>query len=138
MKKIILAAALLMAITACSNGITGQAVNNPDDSTPKTDGKPDMVVQNDEGVMTANKGSGGWCDEGADWSWMAPGEGSAQWEVKGIVSTGEYAGLCHIEYKMQSSEGETRMDYYINENQDKGYYEMTLPDGQTIKQQWTG
>ncbi|MBW2986281.1 hypothetical protein KY333_02835 [Candidatus Woesearchaeota archaeon] len=82
-----------------------------------------------------------WCKEGANWNFESTDseiDASAQWEIKGLVSDGEYAGLCHVLYTAQTPLGETTMDYYFAENKESGYFEMKLPNGQVVKQEWTG
>lgn len=82
-----------------------------------------------------------WCKEGSAWNFQSTTpdmEASGEWLIKGLMTSGEYSGLCHVEYKMQTPEGETTMDYYFAEDGESGYFEMKMPDGSTMKQEWTG
>jgi hypothetical protein len=82
-----------------------------------------------------------WCKAGEQWQFKTTQEGidaSAQWEIQGIVESGEYAGLCHVISTATTPLGETSMDYYFAEDGESGYFEMKLPDGSTVKQEWTG
>lgn len=112
--KVLLAILALFALMACSTGPTGSAVL--DDTINEV---------------------GGWCDEGSDWSWMADGKGSAKMEVQGIIESGKYKGLCHITFSVESTDGQMNMDYYISEDEETGYVEMEMPNGQTVTQEWT-
>lgn len=130
--------ALTVVLAACSsNNATGGVVKN----TAATGAEKKVVMNTDEGKveMTGSQGSGGWCDEGADWSWIASGQdqATAKWTVEGIQNGGKYDGLCHIHYEATSTEGDMVLDYYINEDQDSGFMEMTLPTGQKFSQEWS-
>ena len=138
-KELILGLVLLFIVACAKTNTTGQTVSTKSLNTNRAPVAKDdnVVVKTNDVTVTGNAGSGNWCDQGADWSWIAPGEGSAKWSVVGIESSGKYKGLCHIEYEVQSGEGSTRMDYYINEDEDSGYLEMTMPNGQKFTQEWT-
>jgi len=91
-------------------------------------------------ALATSKGTE-WCKAGEQWEFSTAHEGidaSAQWEIQGIVDSGEYAGLCHVISTAQTPMGETAMDYYFSEDGESGYVEMKMPNGQTIKQEWTG
>jgi hypothetical protein len=54
------------------------------------------------------------------------------------MTSGEYAGLCHVIMSAQGAEGEVMTaDYYFSEDGESGYYEMEV-NGQTFKQEWHG
>lgn len=96
--------------------------------------------QGDVEIETSGLDSDEWCQAGAEWkmtSTMDQGPASAQWIIEGLVTSGEYAGLCHVIYTADTPEGETRMDYYFSEDGESGYFEMEM-NGQTIKQEWNG
>ena len=109
--------------------------------TVESDGE-EVIIKTNEGVLeAAGLDSDEWCKEGANWEFTAEHEdvdASAQWVIEGIVDSGEYAGLCHVVYTAQTPLGETTMDYYFAEDKESGYFEMKLPTGQTVKQEWTG
>ena len=93
------------------------------------------------GVVTSNVGEEGlknWCQEGAEWKYTAEeGPENAEWTIKGLMTSGEYAGLCHVEYIVTSEQGTSKMDYYFNEDGTSGYFEMDV-GGNKIKQEWHG
>ena len=65
-------------------------------------------------------------------------EASAQWKIQGIMDSGDYAGLCHVISVTQTPLGDTTIDYYFAEDKESGYFEMKLPNGQVVKQEWHG
>lgn len=82
-----------------------------------------------------------WCKEGEQWNFDREYEGidvTADWVIKGIVDSGEYAGLCHVLYTTETPLGETTMDYYFAEDGESGYFEIKLPNGQVTKHEWHG
>jgi hypothetical protein len=141
MKKAFLLMAVLLFVAACTKpNTTTTTTGNTVDAIPLN--KPvaadrQVMVKNNDITVAGNAGSGAWCDKNADWSWIAPGEGSAKWDVVGLETSGKYAGLCHIVYEVQSDDGTTQMNYYINENEDSGYLDMVMPNGQTFTQSWS-
>lgn len=137
MKAAIMLLAMSLLLVACSQGPTGGVTMD----VGKDNAEQKVTVQSDEGKieMTGHEGSGDWCDEGADWSWIASGQDSTQarWTVEGIETSGKYAGLCHIHYEVESTDGNMVWDYYIGEDQGSGYMDMTLPNGQKYSQEWS-
>ena len=141
---------LVLVMTACNTvqeKVTQEIVeqqikaNNADVDVKSNGEKYEATYESEEGTVkvTGNQGSGEWCDEGADWSWISEGQNqaTASWEVEGIVPSGEYAGHCHIKYQSSTEQGSTSMNYYINEDKSSGFLVMTLPNGQEYKQQWS-
>lgn len=104
--------------------------------------KEEIEIEEVEPTMEALvPGPEDWCKTGEQWKFSTEQEdmdASAQWEIQGIVDSGEYAGLCHVLYSAQTPIGETTMDYYFAEDGESGYVEMKLPDGKTMKQEWHG
>ena len=104
----------------------------------------DLEIEPVEPTMEAlatSKGPDEWCKAGEQWSFEAEQAGmdaSAKWTIHGIVDSGEYAGLCHVISVTQTPLGETTIDYYFAEDGETGYFEMKLPDGQVVKQEWHG
>lgn len=104
----------------------------------------DLEVEPVEPTMEALATSSGfaeWCKAGEQWDFETQQAGidaSAQWKIQGIMDSGEYAGLCHVIYTAQTPMGETTMDYYFAEDGETGYFEMKLPNGQVVKQDWHG
>ena len=101
-----------------------------------------QTYETDEGKVTV-EGSGfdsdEWCQAGANWKWSgtAPeGDAEATWKIKGLMTSGDYKGLCHVEYRAETPEGDMTMDYYFSEDGESGYVEMNL-NGQTFSQEWS-
>ncbi|MEM4263644.1 MAG: hypothetical protein QW666_01990 [Candidatus Woesearchaeota archaeon] len=107
--------------------------------------KGDMTIKTEQGTVevTGVEGisEGDWCKEGAEWKFTssetAAKDVSAKWIIKGM-GTGEFSGLCHVVYTMQTTEGTTDMDYYFAKDGKSGYAVVKLPTGQTFKQEWHG
>jgi hypothetical protein len=104
----------------------------------------DKVTIESEGQKVEVEGSNlkgdEWCKAGSQWKMSSTGdEGSmnAQWLIEGLVSSGEYKGLCHVVYTAKGDQGNAKMDYYFAEDGKTGYYEMDI-NGQKIKSQWQG
>ncbi|MBT4539524.1 hypothetical protein HOI26_06100 [Candidatus Woesearchaeota archaeon] len=79
-----------------------------------------------------------WCQTGAEWKWSGDTEGqqvNAEWHIEGLISSGEFAGLCHVVYSTSTSEGPSTIDYYFNEDGSEGYFEMNV-NGETFTQEW--
>jgi hypothetical protein len=100
-----------------------------------------MTVETDDGtleVTSSGLGGDGWCEDGAEWSMASTGvEGTAnaQWMIEGLMTSGDYQGLCHVVYTSTSPEGDARMDYYFAEDGETGYFEMNV-NGQVMKSEW--
>jgi hypothetical protein len=130
MKKILLLVSLLVAlvlVVGCS-----PAAEVEDES---------VTIESEDGtVEITGSGGEGWCDEGSEWKMDAVAEGSdvnAVWMIKGQVSSGEYAGLCHVEYSVESEGQEMTADYYFSEGGETGYIEMEI-NGEVMKTEWGG
>lgn len=92
-------------------------------------------------ALATSQGISEWCKAGEQWNFQTEQvgmEASAKWTMHGIMDSGEYAGLCHVISITQTPLGETTMDYYFAEDGETGYFEMKLPNGQTVKQEWHG
>lgn len=96
-----------------------------------------MTVETDEGTVeieTKGTDSGEWCKEGAEWK-MTAEEGQAQMVIVGIESSGEYEGLCHVEYDIAMPDTQGEMDFYFDED-GNGYQVMNI-NGQEIKTEFS-
>jgi len=124
MKKIVLLLAIVFLLVGCQ----------PKDT---------VEISTDEGDVTIESSiseGADWCEAGSNWQMTTTtqqGEANAQWIIQGLVDSGEYAGLCHVQYTAQTPEGESVVDYYFSEDGESGYFEMEV-NGQTIKQEWNG
>lgn len=86
----------------------------------------------------ASSGLDGWCKAGADWKMAASseeGKTNVKWIIKGLISSGEYRGLCHVEYTAESPQGSAKIDYYFAKDGESGYMVMDI-NGQKLKQEW--
>lgn len=126
MNKIVLFVLISMVVVAVS-GCTGD--------------KTETEIKTDKGTVkiTGTAGeSSDWCHEGGDWEMTSTGmEGdmSATWKIDKLETSGKYAGLCHVIYTVTSPEGDTRMDYWLDESGENGYIEIEM-GGQKITQEW--
>ncbi|GBE56990.1 hypothetical protein BMS3Bbin16_01205 [archaeon BMS3Bbin16] len=99
------------------------------------DGEQTVVIT---GSMMGNTDD--WCPEGGNWDMKSTGVGgtaTANMKIDKLVTTGKYAGLCHVVYTTKSPEGEMQIDYWFDESGKHGFYEMDI-NGQKISQEWTG
>ena len=97
-------------------------------TTTVSDGDTDVTV-------TTTEGTDDWCSAGSTWSMDMQGEesGFANWEVLGIMDSGEYAGYCHITYEYAVGEDTMNVDLYLTE--DEGGFMVMEANGQTITQE---
>ena len=112
-------------LIACNNNPTGQAVVDT------------VTIQSEQGKSTVmvREGDSSWCSEGSQWK-MTGAEGNAEWVIQGIVSSGKYAGYCHVSYDIDSADTQADIDYYFNEDGD-GYQVMNV-NGQMFETEWKG
>ncbi len=106
-------------------------------------GSGKMTVETDEGIVkveTNAQDMKGWCDAGTQWKYAATtdqGNANAQWNIAGLMDSGDYKGLCHVVYEATGPNNEkTTMDYYFTQDGKSGYFEMNV-NGQKIKQEWS-
>ncbi|MBW2991078.1 hypothetical protein KY348_05240 [Candidatus Woesearchaeota archaeon] len=132
---------VLILLTGCGKKVVEKGIEKEMGGEADVDiGKDKVTVETEEGtVEVTGTDNDEWCQEGAEWTFTSkqPEEqGDARWIIKGLISSGEYAGLCHVEYTFES-EGETgKMDYYFSEDGESGYFEIEA-GGQKIKQEWS-
>ena len=90
-------------------------------------------------TMTGTEGADSWCPEGGNWQFTSSGvEGQSQgeWKVDKLMTSGKYAGLCHVIFTAEGPEGDMMMmDYYFSEDGESGYFLMEM-NGQTFEQEW--
>ena len=123
MKRIILLLLILAVLVGCQSKTVEYST---DDGNVKIEA---TGVDSDE-----------WCQTGAQWKMSGSfdeGNTNAQWVIKGLMTSGQFAGLCHVEYKAVTPEGTTTMDYYFSEDGESGYVEMDI-NGQKFTQEWNG
>lgn len=84
------------------------------------------------------KNTNAWCQAGSEWKTTSTGEGAgtAKMVIEGIVSSGKYAGYCHVTYDVSTESGSANVDYYFKED-GSGYQVMNV-NGQKFESQWTG
>ncbi|MBU0535701.1 MAG: hypothetical protein KKE20_01955 [Nanoarchaeota archaeon] len=126
-----------MKAEAQINAETGQDVDVDIDSSG---GK--MIYETDDGKVEIETNmkdvqEGDWCPAGGEWKMTATGQDmtEANWKIDKLITSGEYAGLCHVIYTVQTPEKEIKMDYWFDETGENGYYEMEM-NGQKVKQEW--
>jgi major membrane immunogen (membrane-anchored lipoprotein) len=124
MRQMFLAIALLIVIAGLLVGC-GPTEEAEEETTAEDTTTVTTTTTTEEGEVT-------------DWTVTVTGTettGEATWKVDKLVTSGEYAGLCHVIYTSTTPEGEMTMDYYFNEDGTEGYYEMEV-NGQKITQEW--
>lgn len=147
MKNIYFIAILTIAVIVLA-GCGEKIVYKDDDTTIKVDNSDRTVtstVNTDDGeqtttVTTTKTGADEWCPEGGEWAMTstgAQGDMNAEWKIDKLVSSGKYAGLCHVIYTVEGPDGDVSMDYYFSEDGESGYFLMDI-NGQKIEQEWTG
>lgn len=101
-----------------------------------------MIYETDDGKVEIETNmkdvqEGDWCPAGGEWKMTATGQDmtEANWKIDKLITSGEYAGLCHVIYTVQTPEKEIKMDYWFDETGENGYYEMEM-NGQKVKQEW--
>ncbi|MBN2111925.1 hypothetical protein JW707_02375 [Candidatus Woesearchaeota archaeon] len=75
-----------------------------------------------------------WCQAGSEWS-MAGQQAVANMVIVGLVSSGKYAGYCHVTYDVDTAQGQANADFYFKE--DGSGYQVVNVNGQTIETSWT-
>jgi len=91
-----------------------------------------------EGTTTVvvKSGDDSWCQTGAEWTATSVGS-AAKMVIKGLVTSGKYQGLCHVEYGTSSEGNQAQMEYYFSEDGKSGYMLIEV-NGQKMEQTWTG
>jgi uncharacterized protein YceK len=123
MKKLILVSLLVVSIFLIGCGTNQTTI---------------IADQGDVQIEASGFDSDNWCQAGAEWKMTGDfdeGETNAQWNIEGLMTSGEFEGLCHVIYTTQTPEGETQMDYYFSEDGETGYFEMDI-NGQKFTQEW--
>lgn len=118
MKKLFGLLVLLLMLVGCSSQQT---------TTVKAGGTEVEVTTN---VQNAED----WCQTGSKWS-MDGTQGSMNMIIEGIISSGKYAGYCHVTYDVGTEEGQVNADFYFNE--EGAGYQVIEVNGQTIESSWT-
>jgi len=63
-------------------------------------------------IETTGFDSGEWCQAGSEWKFSGTnpeGDSSAKWTIEEKITSGKYAGLCHVVYRGTGPTGEARM-----------------------------
>jgi hypothetical protein len=125
MNKIVLLLLISMAVVFVS-GCTGD----------KT--KTEIKTSDGTVKITGDAGSDSWCPEGGNWEMTSTSmDASATWKIDKLVTSGKYAGLCHVIYTAKGPEEVSKIDYYFDESGKNGYIEMEI-NGQKMSQEWHG
>jgi len=133
MKKILLVlslAVILLFLVSCQ-----KATEEIIERQIEAESNGDVDVEIESSGPTINE----WCEKGAQWKMSTTtenGNANANWNIEGLETSGEYAGLCHVIYTITSAEGNMNIDYYFEEGGENGYMVIEA-NGQTIKQEWS-
>ncbi len=74
-----------------------------------------------------------WCMAGSNWQ-MGGAQAGANMVIKGIATSGKYAGYCHVTYDITSAQGDAHVDYYFNK--EGAGYQVAEVNGQRIETEW--
>ncbi|MBW3003162.1 hypothetical protein KY328_04620 [Candidatus Woesearchaeota archaeon] len=139
---LVLAIISVLLIAGCGE----KTVYKDKDSTvvvDKGDKTVTSTVTTDEGTqtttVTGTEGEDSWCPEGGEWTMASTGDQgamNAEWRVDKLITSGKYAGLCHVLYTAEGPDGEMSMDYYFSEDGESGYFVMDV-NGQKIESEWS-
>ena len=66
---------------------------------------------------------------------MTGTQGQANMQIQGKMTSGKYAGYCHVTYDIDMEGAQGTIDYYFNE-EGSGYQVMNM-NGQKIESEWT-
>lgn len=123
--------AMLLFLVGCGNEIAEEMAEQQMEA--------EMGENVDVEIESSGFDSDEWCQEGAQWSYTAtaPGAGgsNAQWNIVGLVESGQYEGLCHVLYVAEGPDGNAEMNYYFSEDGESGYFEMDI-NGQKMVSSW--
>ena len=124
MKKLLLiiSITILLLLVGCGSKETF----NPDSSGS------DIVKK-----TVSGKSSGDWCPSGDEWNFKGtfpgPTEGTdSTWKIDKIMTSGKYAGLCHVFYSGNVEGNKISIDFYFTED-NTGFWEIDV-QGQKIVQ----
>lgn len=144
MKNIILISVLIV-LALIFAGCTTQTTSPQGTTTTTTQTGPStttVTTSTEEGTqtttVTGSQVTGDWCQAGGNWTMAstgAQGEVNATWKIDKLETSGQYAGLCHVVYTVESAQGPVTVNYWFEEGGKNGYFEMVV-NGQTIKQEW--
>jgi hypothetical protein len=123
MKKTILIGILLLVLTACSTSVPKVTDTNVEVTT--NDAETNLEIA--DNTATAQIGESSWCSVGTTIKSNTV-DANANLEVIGIETSGQYAGYCHSNYKINSNGYDLNMDYYLN--QEGNGYVVTNMNGQ--------
>lgn len=98
-----------------------------------------MTVETEDGTLEIESSGvkDGWCPEGQEFKMTSTAEGNEgnmKMVYQGVISSGEYAGYCHVTYDMTSTEGTANINFYFNEDGD-GYQVMEI-NGEKFSTEW--
>ncbi|MBN2368469.1 hypothetical protein JXC34_05615 [Candidatus Woesearchaeota archaeon] len=145
MKKafVVMLVLVMLAVTSCvkvAETVAEKKMEAETGANVDIDGNK-VTIESDEGKVEIESNiedSEEWCKEGSNWKMTATGEeeGSANMVIKGLMTSGKYEGLCHVEYIIVSEGETTTMDLYLDE--EGGGYQVVQADGQTFEMEWHG
>lgn len=136
MKKIIAMILIFVfgiMLTACNNSKT----TSSDGVTVKQTGvnTAEITADGQDGKVEVNTmNEGDWCPVGTT-SKTTTSDGTATLIIKEKISSGKYAGYCHMVQEADTAVGGMTADYYYKKD-GKGYMVMDVA-GQHIEREWT-
>lgn len=143
MKRIIMGLVVLALVLGCQNSADEvvekkmEADTGTEVDVESGDGDSKVTIQDESGtqqIQSKSKNEDEWCQKGSEWK-MTDSEGSAEWMVQGIVTSGKYEGYCHVTYDVESDDTKANIDYYFNE-EGSGYQVMEV-NGEKYESEWT-
>jgi hypothetical protein len=77
-----------------------------------------------------------WCRAKSNWGYSSTEEDlDIRWVVKGFVESGEYTGLCHVEYTQKAGEETWKTNYYLDKEGTLKHMEFVDENGQKVRQE---
>lgn len=129
MKRILFLAFAALLLAGCQQSVQTGANGEDYQATVSTE-------DGDVHISGSSQNADEWCQAGSTWA-MTGDQADANMVIEGLVTTGKYAGYCHVTYDATTAQGETHVDYYFNKDGSAGYQVMDV-NGQTYESEWTG
>ena len=98
-----------------------------------TGGKTTVETDQGKATVTVNEETDSWCAEGSTVKTETP-QGTVNAVVKGLATSGKYAGCCHMVTSVDVQGQNIEIDYYYTE-EGSGYQVMDIA-GQTMETAW--
>ncbi len=76
-----------------------------------------------------------WCPQGGEWNFNSSVQNKNQWKIDKLITSGKYAGLCHVLFTLINSNGTFPTEYYFYENGELAYLIVEVK-GQKIEKKY--